>query len=40
MIAVVLLALTGHAAAASAVGLAGGAASAAGGIRVTVNIRR
>ncbi|MEU6688107.1 hypothetical protein [Streptomyces sp. NPDC046832] len=39
VIAVVILALTGHSEAALAVGVIGGAAGAAGGIRVTVNIR-
>jgi hypothetical protein len=40
VIAVVILALTGHGEAALAVGVIGGAAGAAGGIQVTVNIRR
>lgn len=40
VVAVVFLVLTGHPEAATAVAVIGGAASAAGGIQVTVNIRR
>lgn len=40
VVAVVVLALIGHGEAAAAVGVIGGAVSAAGGIQVTVNIRR
>ncbi|MGW2181227.1 hypothetical protein ACWCXX_24640 [Streptomyces sp. NPDC001732] len=40
MLAVVGLGLTGHGEAATAAGVIGGAAFAAGGITVTVNIRR
>jgi hypothetical protein len=40
IVAVVVLALTGHTKEATAVGVIGGAVCAAGGIRVTVVIRR
>lgn len=40
VVAVFILAMAGHSAAAVAVGLIGGSASAAGGIQVTVHIRR
>ncbi|MET7786717.1 hypothetical protein ABZS93_08805 [Streptomyces sp900116325] len=40
IIAVVVLVLTGHSAAGTAVAVIGGGVSAVGGIRVTVNIRR
>ncbi|WP_199920480.1 hypothetical protein [Streptomyces katrae] len=40
IVAVAILTLTGHAAAATTVGVIGGGVSAAGGIQVTVRIRR
>ncbi|AXK36499.1 hypothetical protein DVA86_31915 [Streptomyces armeniacus] len=40
IVAVVVLALTGHTEAAAAVAVIGGAVSAAGGVQVTVNIRQ
>ncbi|MEU6965037.1 hypothetical protein [Streptomyces chrestomyceticus] len=40
VVAVVVLALTGHTQEAATVGVIGGALSAAGGIRISIHIRR